>query len=76
MRNKIFLLVVSAILLIGFSNCQMRYEKGTHYKPWKRSGKFSKRWGRERHQNVRRMYWGPHRYGMRPHPSRGHFRGN
>ena len=44
------------------------------FRSWQPSGRFSRHWGRERHMNVKRMYWGRHKYGMRAHPYRGHFR--
>ena len=62
------------ILLFFGSGCQMRYASGTTFRSWQPSGRFSRHWGRERHMNVKRMYWGRHKYGMRAHPYRGHFR--
>ena len=74
MRNVIVLTIALILLVFSFSSCEMHYASGTVYKSWHPSGRFSRHWGRERHQNVQRMYWGRHKYGMRPHTHRGHFR--
>ena len=73
MTKKILLSIAFLIMLFDFSSCTMRGVYGTPYHVWHPHGGFHRHWGRERHMNVRRAFWGPHRYGMRPHHYRGHF---
>ena len=73
MAKKILLSIALLVMLFDLSSCTMRVVSGTPYRIWKPGRGFHKHWGRERHMNVRRSYWGHHRSGMRPHRYRGHF---
>jgi len=72
MAKKILLSIAFLVMLIDLSSCTMRMIPGTPH-VWRPARGFHRHWGRERHMNVRRAFWGHHRYGMRPHSYRGHF---
>ncbi len=72
MRNKIIFVGVLLLVIISFGSCRMHYERAP--KRYFQNTRTTKHWGRERHVNTRRMFWGKHRSGMRPHHQRGMFR--
>ncbi len=73
MRNKIILIAALLFMLLDFSSCRMREigVSGTNYFAPTRT---RHHWAREKKMNTRHMFWGRHRYGMRPYSHRGQIR--